>query len=163
MLCESFSEPFFNILGKFKCYSDLHIYRPQRSCGKVMLLHLSVILFTGGCACHAHPNHACPPATHASCHACPPATHAPHHICPPPPHMGLCHACGCTPPTTQATCHARPPGILQHTVNERAVRILLECFKCNCTVLFKGIGYLFMLPNIISDRPPLLKRIVRIV
>ena len=24
-------------------------YRPQRSCGKVMFLHLSVILFTGGC------------------------------------------------------------------------------------------------------------------
>ena len=23
-------------------------YRPQRSCGKVMVLHLSVILFTGG-------------------------------------------------------------------------------------------------------------------
>ena len=26
-----------------------HVYRPQRSCGKVMFLHLSVILFTGGC------------------------------------------------------------------------------------------------------------------
>ena len=25
-----------------------HVYRPQRSCGKVMFLHLSVILFTGG-------------------------------------------------------------------------------------------------------------------
>ena len=24
-------------------------YRPQRNCGKVMFLHLSVILFTGGC------------------------------------------------------------------------------------------------------------------
>ena len=29
---------------------DLHIYRPQRSCVKVIFLHLSVILFTGGCA-----------------------------------------------------------------------------------------------------------------
>ena len=28
--------------GMFSCY------RPQRSCGKVMFLHLSVILFTGG-------------------------------------------------------------------------------------------------------------------
>ena len=26
-----------------------HIYRLQRSCGRVMFLHLSVILFTGGC------------------------------------------------------------------------------------------------------------------
>ena len=26
-----------------------NIYRPERSCGKVMFLHLSVILFTGGC------------------------------------------------------------------------------------------------------------------
>ena len=30
-------------------------YRPQRSCGKVMFLHLSVILFTGGRAWHARP------------------------------------------------------------------------------------------------------------
>ena len=27
-----------------------HNYRPQRSCGKVMFLHLSVLLFTGGSA-----------------------------------------------------------------------------------------------------------------
>ena len=26
----------------------VYFYRPQRSCGKVMFLHLSVILFTGG-------------------------------------------------------------------------------------------------------------------
>ena len=37
-----------------QCYGQtcspyhLHFYRPQRSCGKVMFLHLSVILFTGG-------------------------------------------------------------------------------------------------------------------
>ena len=31
----------------------LHHYRPQRSCGKVMFLHLSVILFTGGVSQHA--------------------------------------------------------------------------------------------------------------
>ena len=29
-------------------------YRPQRSCGKVMFLHLSVILFTGGRGCSVH-------------------------------------------------------------------------------------------------------------
>ena len=27
----------------------INFYRPQRSCGKVMFLHLSVILSTGGC------------------------------------------------------------------------------------------------------------------
>ena len=32
-----------------------HFYPPQRSCGKVMLLHLSVILFTGvGGLSHTH-------------------------------------------------------------------------------------------------------------
>ena len=30
--------------------NGLHIYRPQRSCGKVMFLHLSVILLKGGVA-----------------------------------------------------------------------------------------------------------------
>ena len=29
-------------------------YRKQRSCGKVMILHLSVILFTGCGVCHTH-------------------------------------------------------------------------------------------------------------
>ena len=29
--------------------SRIHFYHPQRSCGKVKFLHLSVILFTGGC------------------------------------------------------------------------------------------------------------------
>ena len=28
----------------------LYVYRPQRGCGKVMFLHVSVILFTGGVA-----------------------------------------------------------------------------------------------------------------
>ena len=30
-------------------WANVFDYRPQRSCGKVMFLHLSVILFTGGC------------------------------------------------------------------------------------------------------------------
>ena len=34
---------------------DAFNYRPQRSCGKVMFLHLSVILFTGG-MCGQTPN-----------------------------------------------------------------------------------------------------------
>ena len=32
-----------------------YFYRPQRSCGKVMFLHLSVILFTGGWVSGRHP------------------------------------------------------------------------------------------------------------
>ena len=30
-------------------FNDKYFYRPQRSWGKVMFLHVSVILFTGGC------------------------------------------------------------------------------------------------------------------
>ena len=45
----------YRLLVKFPCINSTaatnfpkHIYHPQRSCGKVMFLHLSVILFTGG-------------------------------------------------------------------------------------------------------------------
>ena len=39
------------------CFQDLYFYHPQRSCGKVVFLHLSVILFTGeGGVCHSHPS-----------------------------------------------------------------------------------------------------------
>ena len=33
----------------------INFYRPQRSCGKVMFLHLSVILSTGGCLADTPP------------------------------------------------------------------------------------------------------------
>ena len=40
------------MLEKFKCHLDvfytIYNYRPQRSCRKVMFLHLCVILFMGG-------------------------------------------------------------------------------------------------------------------
>ena len=39
-----------NVTGKHFFY-----YRPQRSCGKVMFLHLSVILFGGGGVWQTHP------------------------------------------------------------------------------------------------------------
>ena len=38
-----------------------HFYRPQRSCGKVMFLHLSVILFTGGRVWQTPPGQVPPP------------------------------------------------------------------------------------------------------
>ena len=31
------------------CFTKGHFYRPQQSWGKVMFVHVSVILFTGGC------------------------------------------------------------------------------------------------------------------
>ena len=37
------------ILNAIRRSGILFYYRPQRSCGKVMFLHLSVILFTGVC------------------------------------------------------------------------------------------------------------------
>ena len=36
-------------------------YRPQCSCGKVMFLHVSVILSTGGCGSQTHPPGQTPP------------------------------------------------------------------------------------------------------
>ena len=38
-----------------------HFYRPQRSCGKVMFLHLSVILFGGGVSAPGHAGIHTPP------------------------------------------------------------------------------------------------------
>ena len=96
----------------------------NKVCGKVMFLHVSVILFTRGDVHgmyaplpraplpHMHPVMHAPPAIHDPCYTCPPSpvTHAPCHTCPPP----------CTPPWQ----HGPPPNDM---VNERAVRILLEC------------------------------------
>ena len=50
--------------------SVFDFYRPQQSCGKVMFLHLSVILFTGGFVCgplggHPPPGQTTPSAVHA--------------------------------------------------------------------------------------------------
>ena len=52
MYCNPFSDAALVTVqpSEYSPVSDLsvHFYRPQRSCGKVMFLHLSVILFTGG-------------------------------------------------------------------------------------------------------------------
>ena len=85
-------------------------------------------------------------------HACPPAMHIPPgHACPLPctppamhglgmhaplPHMPSCHACPpchtcplpCMPPVMHAPLPCMPPQwILRDAVNERAVRIVIEC------------------------------------
>ena len=56
-------------------------YRTQRSCGKVMLLHLSVILFRGGGVlfhhpCRQPPGQTLPCPMHAGIHTPPRAVHA---------------------------------------------------------------------------------------
>ena len=88
---------------KAEQYVTSHFYRPLTKFAKVMFLHLSVILFTGGLGglpnppnadplqmqtpwmqtCHAHP-HAYPPSR---CRppGCTPAMHTPMHAPPPPP------------------------------------------------------------------------------
>ena len=105
------------------------IYRPQRSCGKVMFLHLSVIhsIHKGVCmaggvrAMHAPfhytcPQHVCPlpcmcpptppstaPAKHSLCHAFPCHAHPLFHM--PPAMHTPCHACPhmpCMPPAMHA-------------------------------------------------------------
>ena len=47
-LCEVFLLQGDRCQNKLPLGSVLIYYRPQQSCGKVMFLHLSVILFTGG-------------------------------------------------------------------------------------------------------------------
>ena len=95
----------------------LDLYRPQRSWGKVMFLHVAVILFTGG---------GCPIA----CWDTPPKTRGRH---PPDQRQAPQEQ---TSPWDQAPPMSRhPPGpgtppaqcMLGDTGNKRAVRILLEC------------------------------------
>ena len=78
---------------------QIGLYGPQRSCGKVMFLHLSLILFTGG---------GCLPQCILG-------------------YTPWADTPGQTPPWAD-TPLGRPPGqICWGTVNKRAVRILLEC------------------------------------
>ena len=81
----------------------MDFYWPQRSWAKVMFLQVCVILFTGGGLPQCMLGY--PP---------PPGGRPPWEQAPPP---------GADPPRADT-----PPGSrLQHTVNERPVRILLEC------------------------------------
>ena len=122
-------------LGNYRVIINAY-YRPQRSSGKVMFSQACVknSVHRGGgmCATHAPlprtlPTMHVPPAMHAPlpctpCHTCSPAIHAHQHACPPNIHV--------------------PPPILRDAVNERAVRILLECilvyytFDYNCNLDF---------------------------
>ena len=109
-----------------------NIYRPQRSCGKLKFLHLSVILFTvGGSATHTPQ---IPPGRQ------PLGKH------PLDRHPSDRHPSGQTPPGQT------PPGrhplrsAFWNTVNKRAVRILLECISVLFS--FTQLKKLFcLLPN----------------
>ena len=88
---------------------------------KVIFLHLSVILFTGGRVWGRHPRPPLPRSRH-------------------PP--------GAEPPgaDTQWVRHPPPPGSrLQHTVNERPLRILLECILVTKLFLFNVQGLIKIL------------------
>ena len=132
----------------------MHIYRPQRSWAKVMFLQASVILSTGGCLpqCmlgyhhtppeqtppretppprNSHPLEQTPPRadTPPGSRHTPRSRHPPEQTPPgvdtpleqtPPPEQ--------TPPQADTPPEQTPPrSMLRHTVNERPVRILLEC------------------------------------
>ena len=93
-------------------------YRPQRSWAKVMFLQVCVILFTGRGVClsacwDTTPQEQTPPRSRHP----PPGADTPWEQTPPPQEQ--------TPPRVADT----PPeqSRLRHTVNERPVRILLEC------------------------------------
>ena len=78
---------------------------------------------------HMPPCHACPSPPHTHPLPCtPPATHAPVcHACPHPVHPSAIHAPPYMPSATHARTHPPPLPITHAMVNERAVRILLEC------------------------------------
>ena len=82
-------------------------YRSQRSWAKVMFLQASVILSTGGCL----------PQCMLGCQPPRPGRHPPDQADTPPDQAD-------TPQTRQTP---SPGSRRQHTVNERPVRILLEC------------------------------------
>ena len=91
--------------------SDLTYYRPQRSCGKVMFLHLSVILFTGGVW------------------QTPPGRYPPEQT---PPHPPGRQPPGQTPPFGRHPLIDTP---LWDMVNKPVVRILLECILVFTNIL----------------------------
>ena len=109
--------------------AEANFYRPQRSCGQGnVFTRVCVILFTGGSASvhagipstppHLPPPEGGPPEADTS----PGSRHTPREADPP----GSRHPPGSRPPKKQTLPPgSRPPP--RHTVNERPVRILLEC------------------------------------
>ena len=115
-----------------------HYYRPQRSWAKVMFLQVSVILSTGGGSASVHagmPDHPPDQADTPPTRQTPPAP-GPLHQAPAP---GRHPPDQADPPGTRQAPpgpgrHPPPGSRRQHTVNERPVRILLECILVHFTV-----------------------------
>ena len=119
--------------SQFKCVVSSCFYRPQRSWAKVMFLQSSVILSTGGSLPQWMLGYHDPPSPPG---ADPPGTRHPLDQTPPeqtPPRLDT-HPQSRHPPRADNPPQSRhPPGPhpprsrLRDTVNERPVRILLEC------------------------------------
>ena len=99
-------------MGPSASMGKSHYYRSQRSCGKVMVLHLSVILFTGRVSAQG----GCLPRGGVA-DTPPPRARGRHSLLPSP--------CWDTHTPAQCMLDYTPPCAV-HTVNKRAVRILLE-------------------------------------
>ena len=107
-------------------------YRPQRSWAKVMFLQASVILSTGGRGVSGREN---PPSRETTLAGrAPPGKENPPPPAGRPPRARRTALPGKENPPSRETPRARrhPP---QHTVNERPVRILLECILVLCFFL----------------------------
>ena len=132
-------------------------YRPQRSWGKVMFLHVSVILFTGGVLPHCMLGYQLPPPrtrqTPPRTRQTPPRVDTPPRTRQTPPRADT------TPPTPLPQEQTPPPQTrqtpldqadtppqsrLQHTVYEQPVCILLECILVKSNT-FKAVFYLLWL------------------
>ena len=101
-----------------------YFYRLQRSCDKVMFLHSSVILFTGG-VCHTIPWADTPTPRADTPRADPPAD------------TPLPSACWDTSSLLSACWDTPLPSACWDTVNKRAVRILLECILVWNTLAYR--------------------------
>ena len=100
-------------------------YRPQRSWAKVMFLQASVILSTGGCLWQVDPLGGRPPQDQTLA----PGTRPPRTRHPP------WRQTAPGPDTLPGRQTPSPGSRLQHTVNERPVRILLKCILVNLIYL----------------------------
>ena len=105
-----------------------YFYRPQRSCDKVMFLHLSVILFTGGGCLPPQPPGKTPPSTPGQ--TLPPGQ-TPQQT--PPAQCML----GYIPPAQCMLGYIPLPSACWDTVNKRPVRILLECILTWNTLAYR--------------------------
>ena len=113
-------------------YTSRVYYRPQRSWAKVMFLQVCVILFTGGVSASVHtPRAGTPPWVGTPLGRYTPARYTPPGQVHPNqqiPSRQVHPPCRYTPPAGTPRAGTPPPARKQTpAVNERPVRILLEC------------------------------------